>query len=147
MCNHPEDINKYLNYREKVYYTGNYDITAATTSGDTNTVPCNISRNINGYNLCPIRFAYVKDVFKPDWTFLWEQYSITSWDFSLLYKIGQIDFSGTYLDSGSLGVTTESIQVFAVGAANGIYKNIHKIIIDFRAAVRNIYFVGYTDFA
>ena len=147
MCSHPEDINKYLNYREKVYYTGNYDIAAITNNGDTNTVPCNISANINGYNLCVSRFAYCEDVFKKDVKFMWEQFTIASFDYSLLYREGQIVFTSLYPDTGTLGVSANNLQVFNVDSGTGLYKNIHKIVIDFRKPVRTIYFIGYKDFA
>lgn len=151
MSNHSEDINKYLNYREKIYYTANYDVLAVNKKDNTITVPCNMSGNTNGYNLCVSRFAYCEDIFKKDCRFLWEQYTIASFDYSLLYREGQIDFTGLYPDGNDLeqstGVSTNKVQVFNVDSGSGLYKNIHKVLIDFRKPVRVIYFVGWSDFA
>ena len=147
MSTNSEDVNKFLNYREKVYYTGNYDVLLVKNNADVNSVPCNITANLNGYNLLTSRFAYVEDKLKPDLKLLWEQCTIGSWDVTLLYIEGQLNFTSLYPDSGDLGVTTNNAQVFNVTSGTGIYKNIHKVIIDYRKPVRNIYFIGYSDFA
>ena len=144
MCDIPKEINAFLNKNEFILFLGSYDTKNRNLVGNISTLPCNISKNKDGYNIRPAQFYYVSDKNRPNIKFLYETYTISSYkDNNLEKKIGEITWNGLYPDNGSEGISKSSIQSFVVLGKSGIYQCVTRVIIDFRKSTeRIIYFIG-----
>jgi len=73
-----------------------------------------------------------------------ERYILSSYNNSKDKFLGQIEWIGNYITSINTNgvVTNVQYQEFAVTGASGVYKNVHKVIIDFSLENSyNVYFV------
>jgi hypothetical protein len=140
----PRKQESLIKLNECVLFTGSYNTINRNVVGNISTLPCNISINRNGYNIRPAQYYYVNDKDRPNIKFLYETYTISSYNnFDLENKIGEITWNGLYKDTGSDGITSSSIQSFVVLGKSGIFKSVIKVIIDFtNATERIIYFIG-----
>ncbi len=138
----PDKVKDLLEDGEYISFQGTYDTALRDVSGNISTLPCIIDRNLGGYNIRPAQWYYIKDVQKPTIKFLYENYTITSLDASLNEKVGQISFNGIYKETGSGGITTAgTVQKFTILGADGIYKKVKYVIIDFTNPIRKLFFI------
>jgi len=142
---HFKNIKKYLACDETVDSIGYYDIQDENIENNTSTNHCEFIKNKNGSNILALKSKYVKD--KLENNFLNEMYNITSYSSDCecnkgFKKInGMISFNGLYYDESEEGMTKSDIVKFPVVSANGIYKGLTSVIIDFTSNIRKMYFI------
>jgi len=143
MSNYPIEIKKLLSQNDHICFTGSYNVEDETIYYNfrSTTAKCNISKNPNNYNLFTSRWFYYLEKSVPNDAFLAESYIISSFDPSK-NVIGTISLVGLYLNSvNNGGLTDNKILSLGVASANGIFKNVTDVIIDFRNSTRNMYFI------
>jgi hypothetical protein len=134
------EIKKMLSSKEKISFTGSYNINDENTQGYVDTFNCNIEINEKGDNVLSAMSQSVNKKGNNKEKYLYETYTVSSYDKHK--KLGQITWNSLYKDNTSQGNTTSnSIEKFALTSSNGIYKNIDSVIIKFAYPLRKIYFI------
>ncbi len=144
-CNHnTTPIDNLLNNCERVLFTGSYNkndrVLISDTTTTTSTLLMNISVNPGGYNPRIVVSYQVKDNLIPPNNLLDETFTITSFEKDLKTKLGLIEFTNFYPNSGTL--TSSNFLFYDVLTKSGLYSHVKRVIIDFTNDVRIIYFIG-----
>ena len=135
----PKGVKKLLNDDQNVIFKGSYDINSIVIKGNIVTNNMNVCENKNGYNIYTDIFYYTKTSSDAP-IFSLETFTLSSYNCDLSQQKGVITFTNLYSNSGSGGVSTASIIPFNVIGADGIYKDITRVIIDTENSIRQVYF-------
>ena len=137
-----QDILDVLSHSERVLFTGWYNLSDRNLQCNVSTIPMTLDINLCGYNVLVDIYTPNQDKSKPPVQLTLRNETISSFD-STNVRIGQISTVNVYIEPrNTANVTNPSIQVFDVQSASGIYKNVKKVIIDYRLEPRYVYFVG-----
>lgn len=139
-----------LSCDEKIHFTCTYTINDIQLQEGSNkvfgylSIVVHLSVNSNNLNMFNVSFFNSTTVASGSPT-------ITTYNANLLSvdkqnnSIGAISLASTSLTGGSGGISPPSIEIYNVLGKNGIYKNITKVIADFRQDTRVFYFIGKND--
>ena len=126
-------------------FTGTYNINSQVNNGITTTILAEIQNNPNGYNVLVDNYYNSVDNSTPTNTLLLEYNNIVSYEkiFSTITKkIGQIQYTGLYLNNTSTDTTSSIFTSYEVNNAVGIYNGVTRVILDTRNSQRIIFFIG-----
>ena len=138
-------VNSLLECGEKIMFTGTYNINSQVNNGITTTILAEIQNNPNGYNVLVDNYYNSVDNSTPTNTLLLEYNNIVSYEkiFSTITKkIGQIQYTGLYLNNTSTDTTSSIFTSYEVNNAVGIYNGVTRVILDTRNSQRIIFFIG-----
>lgn len=131
-----------LSSKEKVLFTGSYNINDENAQGIVDTFSCKISFNEKGDNILSAESQSVNKKGEPKQNYLYETYTVSSYD-KIKNKLGQITWNGLYKNNASQGnITSNSTEKFALTSSDGAFKKVTSVIIKFTYPKRKIYFVG-----
>lgn len=111
-----------LSSKEKVLFTGSYNINDENAQGIVDTFSCKISLNEKGDNILSAESQSVNKKGEPKQSYLYETYTVSSYD-KIKNKLGQITWNGLYGDNRSQGnITSNSTEKFALISSDGAFK-------------------------
>lgn len=127
-----------------ILFTGSYNkndrVLVSDTTTTTSTLSMNISVNPSGYNPRIVVSHQVNDNLLPPNELLDETFTISSYESDLKTKLGLIEFTNFYPNTGT--ITTSKFLSYDVLTKSGLFKCVKYVIIDFTNDVRTLYFVG-----
>lgn len=127
-----------------ILFTGSYNKNDRVLVSDittiTSTLSMNISVNPSGYNPRIVVSHQVSDNLLPPNDLLDETFTISSYENDLKTKLGLIEFTNFYPNTGT--ITTSKFLSYDVLTKSGLFKCVKYVIIDFTNDIRTLYFVG-----
>ena len=130
---------------EKVLFLGTYNVNNVKQTGPSIlNLQALIETNPQGYNILIDNFYNTKNDLIPQINFLLETITLSSYESDITLKNGQIQYTGFYKNNSSQdSATTENLfVVYSVNSADGIYKNVSKVILNAISDERILYFIG-----
>lgn len=135
-------VNSILNCDEKILFTGTYNINSQVNNGITTTILVQIQNNPNGYNVLVDNYYNSTDNSNPANTLLLEYNNIVSYLANSKVKIGQIQYTGLYLNNSATDETSDIFTSYEINNASGIYNGVTRVILDTNNSQRILFFIS-----
>lgn len=129
-------ILNFLNCDEFICIEGTYNVTETSRIPNLSTLLMKIDKNPLGINIRTDNFYVVSEPLD----LLLETFSINSYDLEKK-SIGEIQFTSFYKNDTGSSISQAGIYLYNVNSSSGIYKKVHKVIIDTNNTIRRVYFI------